>query len=143
MTLGESLGKCTWLGLAVSIVLLMLWVMTGALLITKETLPASVMDGWLYGGCTVATLLAGLIAGKGRASRLRPLIIALLLYAALWIAALASSQPLEFADCGLWITAAVFAGGLLASLLQGGQRRKKRGKRQAHPIAKRRKRTAV
>ena len=143
MTLGESLGKRTWLGLAVSAALLMLWVMVGALLITKGTLPADVVDGYLYGGCAVATLLAGLIAGKGRGGRLRPLIIALLLYAALWIVALASSQPLQFADRGLWITASVFGGGLLASLLRGGQKRKKRGKRQAQPIAKRRKRAAV
>ena len=143
MTLGEYLGKRTWLGLAGAAVLLMLWVMAGALLMTKGTLPLEAADGWLYGGCAMATLLAGLIAGKGRGDRLQPLIISLLLYAVLWIVALASSQPLQFASRGLWITAAIFGGGLLASLLQGGRKRKKRGKRQLPTAARRRKKAAA
>ena len=143
MSLGAVLGKRTWLGVALASAALLLWVMAGALLVTKCMLPVGMVDGWLYGGCVMAALLAGFVAGKGRGGRLLPLVTAVLLYAVLWVVALSSSQPLDFSGRGLWITAAMLGGGLLSSLLLGGKKKKKRGKRQISAAARRRKRAAA
>lgn len=144
MSLGAVLGKRTWLGVAVAAAALLMWVMAGALLVTKRMLPVGMVDGWLYGGCVMAALLAGCAAGKGRGGRLLlPLVTAVLLYAVLWVVALSSSQPLDFSGRGLWITAAMLGGGLLSCLLLGGKKKKKRGKRQMPAAARRRKRAAT
>lgn len=140
MSLGAVLGKRTWLGVAMASAALLLWVMAGALLVTKRMLPVGMVDGWLYGGCVMAALLAGFVAGKGK---LLPLVTAVLLYAVLWVVALSSSQPLDFSGRGLWVTAAMLGGGLLSSLLLGGKKKKKRGKRQIPAAARRRKRAAT
>ena len=115
----------------------------GALLITQGTLPPELADGWLYGGCALSVLLGGCLAGKGRGERLLPLMVAALLYAVLWIAALAAAQPLDLAGRGIWITAAVLGGGLLGCLLSGGGKRKKRSKSKTYARTKRRKRAVT
>ena len=144
MSLGTVLGKRTWLGVAVAAAVLVLWIMAGALLITKGVLPVDAVDGWLYGGCVIAAFSAGRVAGKGRGERLLSLVAAALLYAVLWLVALASSQPLDFHSRGLWITASVFGGGLLSGLLPGGGKKRKRsGKRQMPAVPKRRKRVTT
>ena len=114
MSWRRILGKRTWLGLAAAVASLLLWLMLG--------------------GC---------LAGKGRGERLLPLMVAALLYAVLWIAALATAQPLDFAGRGIWITAAVLGGGLLGCLLPGSGKRKKRSKRKTYARTKRRKRAVT
>ena len=153
MSWRRILGKRTWLGLAAAVASLLLWLMLGALLITRGMLPPELADGWLYGGCALSVLLGGCLAGKGRGERLLPLMVAALLYAVLWIAALATAQPLDFTGRGIWITAAVLGGGLLGCLLPGGGllgcllpgggKRKKRSKSKTYARTKRRKRAVT
>ena len=128
MTLGKLLGKRTWLGLGTAAALLLLGVMLGALLIVKGTLPSAMMTGWVCGCCGLAALLGG---------------CALLLYGLLWVAALATSEPITFAANGWWITGCVWGGGLLACVLCRGRKRKKRAKYPARAAEKRRKRAVT
>ena len=131
-------GKRTWLGLTVAVSALLLWIMLGALFVVKEALPSSMVEWWVYGGCGLAAFLGGCVARKGGGEAVLSLITAALLYALLWCVALASSQPLDFQSHGLWITGAVFGGGLLSGILYKGRKRKKQAKRQAPAAAKQR-----
>lgn len=139
MTLGKLLGKRTWIGLGTALALLLLGIMLGALLIVKGTLPPDMMTAWVCGCCGLAVLLGGCVAGKGSGEPLRPLMVALLLYGLLWGAALATSEPIDFAENGLWITGCVWGGGVLACVLCRGKKRKKRVKYPAKTTVKRRK----
>ena len=143
MTLGKLLGKRTWLGLGVAVAFLLLGIMLGALLIVKGTLPPAMMAGWVYGTCALAALIGGCVAGKGSGEPLLPLMVALLLYGMLWIAALSTSDPIAFAAGGWWITGGVWGGGLLACVLCRGKKRKKRAKYSAKTAVKRRKRAVT
>ena len=143
MSWRRILGKRTWLGLAAAVASLLLWLMLGALLITRGMLPPELADGWLYGGCALSVLLGGCLAGKGRGERLLPLMVALLLYGLLWVAALATSEAITFAANGWWITGCVWGGGLLACVLCRGRKRKKRAKYPARAAEKRRKRAVT
>lgn len=136
-------GKRTWLGLAAAVAALLLWVMLGALLVVKGVLPSGMVAWWVYGSCGLAAFLGGCVARKGGGEAILSLITAALLYALLWCVALASSQPLDFQGNGLWITGAVFGGGLLSGILYKGQKRKKQAKRQAPAAVKRRRRAVT
>ncbi len=143
MTLGKLLGKRTWLGLGIAVALLLLGIMLGALLIVKGTLPPTMMMAWVCGCCALAVLVGGCVAGKGSGEPLLPLMVALLLYGALWIAALATSEPINFAANGWWITGCVWGGGSLACVLCRRKKRKKRAKYPVKTAVKRRKRAVT
>lgn len=143
MELGKLLCKRTWLGLGVAVALLLLGIMLGSLLIVKGTLPPTMMAGWVYGACALAALIGGCTAGKRSGEPLLPLMVALLLYGMLWIAALSTSDPIAFAIDGWWITGCVWGGGLLACVLCRGKKRKKRAKYPAKTAVKRRKRAVT
>ena len=125
MLLGRLFGKWTWMAVAAAAGLLMAGIALGAVLINREVLPPTLMAPWLYGCCAISPLLGGCIAGKGRGEPMLPLAVALLLYALLWIAALASSEPLAFDAYGLWITACVAGGGTVGCLLCRKKKRKR------------------
>ena len=141
MKVSELFGKRTWLGLLLAVAALLLCIMVGALLIVRGVLPPMVQTPWVCGSCAVASLLGGLMAGKGRGSPLARLVVAALLLGLMWIAALGSGAPITFGSGGVWITGCVLGGGLLACLLRGGRR--KRGKRVAKGTAQRRRRTVT
>ena len=136
-------GKRTWLGLAAAVAALLLGIMLGALLVVKGALPSGMTAWWVYGSCGLAAFLGGCVARKGGGEAILSLITAALLYALLWGVALASSQPLDFQSHGLWITGAVFGGGLLSGILYKGRKRKKQAKRQAPAAVKRRRRAVT
>lgn len=130
VSVGTIFGKRTWLAATLALAALAVWVVLGALLITKEIVPLAAVDGWIYAGCGVSALVAGLLAGAGKGGRLAALAATLLLYGVLWAAALGCGQPLDFRVRGIGITLAVIAGGFLSYLLRSGGRRKRRkGKR--------------
>ena len=136
-------GKRTWLGLAAAVAALLLWVMLGALLVVKGALPSGMVAWWVYGGCGLAAFLGGCVARRGGGEVVLALITAALLYALLWCVALASSQPVDFQSHGLWITGAVFGGGLLSTVLYQGRKQKKKAKRKAPAAVKRRRRAVT
>lgn len=140
MSLGTMFGVRTWIGLAVSVILLLLCVMAGALLLVQGMLPASMQPAWVYASCALAAFIGGLTSQKGEDSRSTAFLTALLLYALLWIIALASSVPLAFGLHGSWITGTILGGGLLASAIGKKKGRKKRGKHSVRGTAKRRSR---
>lgn len=129
MSVGKLFGKRTWLCLVLTAVILLFWIMVGALLIIKAVLPLESAGWWITVGCVLAIVFSGCIAGKGSGLPALPLVVAALLYLMLWLAALSTSQPVDFRPHGAQITAAVFGGGFLSCLLYRGGRRKKRGKR--------------
>ena len=136
-------GKRTWLGLAAAVAALLLGIMLGALLVVKGALPSGMTAWWVYGSCGLAAFLGGCVARNGGGEAVLSLITAALLYALLWCVALASSQPVDFQSHGLWITGAVFGGGLLSGILYKGRKRKKQAKRQAPAAVKRRRRAVT
>lgn len=133
MSLEKLLGKRTWMGLAAEVALLLVWVAVGAALVTGGVLPVTLREPWLLAGCLLSSLLGGALAVRGGGERLCGMLPALLLYALLWIAALASSAPLDFQARGLKLTACLLCGGLFAILPRRKGRRRKRSKRQLVP----------
>lgn len=143
MSLGKVLGMRTWIGLASSVILLLLCIMLGALLIVKGVLPPTMQPMWVYASCALAAFTGGLVSRKGKEDRGTALVTTLLLYGLLWIVALASSKPLAFDAHGLWITGTVLGGGLLAGIIGKGKGRKKRTKHMTKTVAKRRNRAVT
>lgn len=131
MSLGIIFGKRTWFAVAMAVAALLLWATLGALLITKSLLPLAMANGWLYGGCGLAALIAGTIAGKGQGGRVAALVATLLLYGALWGAALSCGQPLDVRTRGLGITLAMAVGGLASYWASGKRRKKKYGRKRS------------
>lgn len=137
MSLEKLFGKRTWLGLAAELALLLAWVAVGALLVTGGVLPVTLREPWMLAGCLLSSLLGGALAVRGGGERLCGLLPALLLYGLLWVAALASSAPLDFQARGLKLTACILGGGLLAALPRRKGRRRRRPKRQGAPSRRR------
>lgn len=137
MSLEKLFGKRTWLGLAAELALLLAWVAVGALLVTGGVLPVTLRESWMLAGCLLSSLLGGALAVRGGGERLCGLLPALLLYGQLWVAALASSAPLDFQARGLKLTACILSGGLLAALPRRKGRRRRRPKRQGAPSRRR------
>lgn len=134
---GKLFGKRTWLGFTAGTVLLLLWIMVGALLVTGGILPITLREQWLLAGCLLSSLLGGAVAVQGGGERLRAVIPGLLLYALLWIIALASSAPLDFQARGLKITVCILCGGVIAVLFSGRGKRKRRKNHKTMPARKR------
>ena len=143
MSLSTVLGKQTWIGLATSVIMLLVCIMLGALLIVKGVLPPSMQPVWVYASCALAAFVGSLVSRKGKGTGGSALAATLLLYGLLWIVALASSKPLDFGAHGLWITGAVLGGGLLAGIIRKGSSRKKRTKHMTKNAAKRRNRAVT
>lgn len=137
MSLEKLFGKRTWLGLAAELAMLLAWVAVGAQLVTGGVLPVTLREPWLLAGCLLSSLLGGALAVRGGGERLCGLLPALLLYGLLWVAALASSAPLDFQARGLKLTACILGGGLLAALPRRKGRRRRRPKRQGAPSRRR------
>ena len=116
MSLSTVLGKGTWIGLASSVIMLLVCIMLGALLIVKGVLPPSMQSVWVYASCALSAFTGSMVSRKGKGNGDSALATTLLLYGLLWIMALASSKPLTFGTHGLWITGAVLGGGLLAGI---------------------------
>ena len=144
MSLSTVLGKQTWIGLATSVIMLLVCIMLGALLIVKGVLSPSMQPVWVYASCALAAFVGSLVSRKGKGTTGGSALAAtLLLYGLLWIVALASSKPLDFGAHGLWITGAVLGGGLLAGIIRKGSSRKKRTKHMTKNVAKRRNRAVT
>ena len=143
MSLSTVLEKGTWIGLASSVIMLLVCIMLGALLIVKGVLPPSMQSVWVYASCALAAFTGSMVSRKGKGNGGSALATTLLLYGLLWIMALASSKPLTFGTHGLWITAAVLGGGLLAGIIRKGSSRKKRAKHMTKTVAKRRNRAVT
>ena len=125
MSFGRLLGKHAWIGLALAVAMLLLSVMVGGILAVRGVIPAEGMTPWVVAGCGLAAAAGGCAAGKGRGS-LCAVVVSLLLYGVMWIAALATSEPLNFSLHGVEISCAVMGGGLLSSLLcRGGKKKRK------------------
>ena len=143
MSLSTVLGKRTWIGLASSVIMLLVCIMLGALLIVKGMMPPSMQSVWVYASCALAAFTGSMVSRKGKGNGGSAPATTLLLYGLLWIVALASSRPLTFGTHGLWITGAVLSGGLLAGIIRKGSSRKKRTKHMTKNVAKRRNRAVT
>ena len=124
MKIGDWLGRRTWLGLAVS---LLIWAgmgLLGAGLMLKGLVPEMTGE-WLAVSWAAASFTGGLVALKGKQKRLlRAAMQSVLLYSLLWAMAFSIQTELSFGVHGVQITAAVFGGGLAAALFPDNGRKK-------------------
>ena len=121
-------GKQIWIGLLAAVVLSLLFLGIGAMLTVKEILPEESMRKWLYGSYGLAVFLGARYAVRhSEGGTLLPAaLVSALTYAMIWVLGLTVFENGSFRNGGLWILAAVAAGGLLAGFL--GRGRKARGK---------------
>ena len=126
MKIGDWLGRRTWLGLLVS---LLLWAgigLLGAGLMLKGLVPEMAGE-WLAVSWAAASFAGGLVALKRKQKRLlRAAVQSALLYSLLWVMAFSLQTELSFGTHGVQITVAVFGGGLAAALFPDNGRRKAR-----------------
>jgi len=130
-------GKQIWIGLALAVVLSLLFLGVGALLTVKEILPEEAMLKWLYGSYGLAVFLGACytVRHSEGGTLLPAILVAALTYALIWILGLTVFENGSFRNGGAWILLAVAGGGLAAGFL--GRGRRPRGK--AGPAAHRRK----
>ena len=133
MSFGNLLGKHTWLGVLCAWSVFLLLTALGSLLAVKGVLPLRTCGIWTAVSFGVSVFAGGRLAAQGREAPLpRALLTALLCYGTAWLAGLATGEPLRFAGCGLSMLIAAFAGGILAGLLSGSRKRKRKTKNRAY-----------
>lgn len=126
MNIGVLFGRRTWIGFGAALILMVLWLMLGALLAVRGIVSDGIVV-WIAAGYLVSSFLGGCVAGKGQGRRLCAMVPALLLYVVVWLLALCSERVVDFASCGVWYTAAVALGAAAAWIRCGGKK-KRRGK---------------
>lgn len=126
MKIGDWLGRRTWLGLLVSLLLWAVMGLLGAGLMLKGLVPEMAGE-WLAVSWAAASFAGGLVALKRKQKRLlRAAVQSALLYSLLWVMAFSLQTELSFGTHGVQITVAVFGGGLAAALFPDNGRRKAR-----------------
>lgn len=131
MSVGILFGKRTWIGLGISLAVLILALLMGALLIVRGLLPMDAASPWLWISYFLAALLGGCVAA-GQGQQLCALMPGALLYILAWLLALCSECSIDFAANGLGITIAVVVG-IIMALMKGRKKKKssrsRKGKR--------------
>lgn len=121
-------------GLLCAVLLLFLLLGIEAYLVTKEVLPLSAIDRWLYGTVLVAAFVGARFALRklpAAGGTLLPcMVTATLFFILLWCGGLLFVEAASFQNGGLWLLAASELGGLLASLLGHGRQKKRTRKKQ-------------
>ena len=126
MKIGDWLGRRTWLGLLVSLLLWAVMGLLGAGLMLKGLVPEMAGE-WLAVSWAAASFVGGLVALKRKQKRLlRAAVQSALLYSLVWVMAFSLQTELSFGTHGVQITVAVFGGGLAAALFPDNGRRKAR-----------------
>ena len=145
MSWKDLLGKGTWWGMAAAAATLLLLLGVASLLLLRGVLPESAMMAAVCVSLALSCFCGGRIAARrGESGTLpRALAVSACVYGAMWLTALGGDAPVAFGQNGLYHTAAVWGGGLLACVLCRGRKRKKRAKYPARTAEKRRKRAVT
>lgn len=114
----KIIRRNTWIGLGVSICVLLLGVALGAFLLNRAVLSPQSQSTYLIVVCGISVLIGCFIAARGKGPHLvRGLVTAGLFYLLLWILTLTADGAAVFDAYALRTTVSVFLGGVLASLL--------------------------
>ena len=145
MSWKDLLGKGTWWGMAVAAGSLLLLLGTASLLLLRGVLPDSAMSAAVCVSLALSCFCGGRIAARrGDGGTLpRALAVSACVYGAMWLTALGGDAPVAFGQNGLYLTAAVWGGGLLAGLIGGRPRRKKAAAHRRRTVDKRGKRSVT
>lgn len=145
MSWKDLLGKGTWWGMAAAAGSLLLLLGTASLLLLRGVLPESAMSAAVCVSLALSCFCGGRIAARrGDGGTLpRALAVSACVYGAMWLTALGGDAPVAFGQNGLYLTAAVWGGGLLAGLIGGRPRRKKAAAHRRLTVDKRRKRSVT
>lgn len=135
--MGHIWDRRTWIGLLAALLLLLVLFAAVAFLVGKEWLSETAIPTAVCISYSLAAVLGGSIAARGKGNRLlRSMTVCALLYAVIWIAALSSGGAIRFGATGVWITAALVGGALLAALIApvkaAGEKRTKRGRKRTN-----------
>ena len=145
MSWKDLLGKGTWWGMAAAAGSLLLLLGTASLLLLRGVLPESAMSAAVCVSLALSCFCGGRIAARrGDGGTLpRALAVSACVYGAMWLTALGGDAPVAFGQNGLYLTAAVWGGGLLAGLIGGRPRRKKTAAHRRRTVDKRGKRSVT
>ena len=145
MSWKDLLGKGTWWGMAAAAGSLLLLLGTASLLLLRGVLPESAMSAAVCVSLSLSCFCGGRIAARrGDGGTLpRALAVSACVYGAMWLTALGGDAPVAFGQNGLYLTAAVWGGGLLAGLIGGRPRRKKAAAHRRRTVDKRGKRSVT
>ena len=145
MSWKDLLGKGTWWGMAAAAGSLLLLLGTASLLLLRGVLPESAMSAAVCVSLALSCFCGGRIAARrGDGGPLpRALAVSACVYGAMWLTALGGDAPVAFGQNGLYLTAAVWGGGLLAGLIGGRPRRKKAAAHRRRTVDKRGKRSVT
>lgn len=145
MSWKDLLGKGTWWGMAAAAGSLLLLLGTASLLLLRGVLPESAMSAAVCVSLALSCFCGGRIAARrGDGGTLpRALAVSACVYGAMWLTALGGDAPVAFGQNGLYLTAAVWGGGLLAGLIGRRPRRKKAAAHRRRTVDKRGKRSVT
>ena len=145
MSWKDLLGKGTWWGMAAAAGSLLLLLGTASLLLLRGVLPESAMSAAVCVSLALSCFCGGRIAARrGDGGTLpRALAVSACVYGAMWLTALGGDAPVAFGQNGLYLTAAVWGGGLLAGLIGGRPSRKKAAAHRRRTVDKRGKRSVT
>lgn len=133
MSAGILFGKRTWIGIGVTIGVLILMLLLGALLIVRGILPMGAVSPWLWVSYGLAVLIGGRVAATGQGRQLCALVPGVVLYILAWLLALCSECTIDFAANGLGITAAIAIGMLIAFMSSSRKKKHRRNKAAKRP----------
>lgn len=136
MRLGVLFGKRTWIGFGVTVGVVVLSLLLGALLAVRGILPAGSITPWICATYAIAAFLGGCVAAMGQGRRLCGLVPAVLLYALMWLLALCSECVIDFAANGVAFTCAVLLGGIAAYMSRRGKKKSHRVKPVKRPVSR-------
>lgn len=136
MSAGMLFGKRTWIGFGVTVGVMLLSLLLGALLAVRGILPAGGMAPWLWVSYGLAAFIGGRVAAVGQGRQLCALVPAVLLYALAWLLALCSECVIDFSAHGVGITIAVAMGAVIAFMSCGGKKKRSRGKKGKRPAVR-------
>ena len=134
--------KKLWIGLAISLAVLLIWILTAAALIQKGTIPGTSGVMWLRVSYLISTLIGGVAAGRrNRGNMLTALLIALMEILFVSILSLAMYGRIDLSD-GWWkcillaLTGSFLAGLMTAGRSKAGRQKKPRASalRRARPV---------
>ena len=145
MSWKQLVGAGTWLGAAVAAGVLLAGLGVGSLMLLRGVIPENGMRTVVGVVSALACFCGGRVAArKGNGGALpRALAVSACVYGAMWLTALGGDAPVAFGQNGLYLTAAVWGGGLLAGLIGGRPRRKKAAAHRRRTVDKRGKRSVT
>lgn len=123
MSAGILFGKRTWIGIGITVGILLIMVLFGSLLIVRGILPMGAVSPCLWISYGVAALIGGRVAAAGQGRKLCAFIPGAMVYVLAWLLALCSECMIDFTANGLGITVAVAIGMFIAFI--GGRGKKK------------------